>query len=338
MSSETVLVTGISGYIALYCAADLLRAGYKVRGSVRSKTKEKEVRDTMEAASIDCANLEFVELDLNSDSGWTEATQSCTYVMHVASPFVMANPKSANDMIQPAVDGTLRALRASKAAGVKRFVFTSSTVAMMGMQKSGTFGPEDWTQTEPPHTSIYVQSKTLAERAAWEFINAQSDDKPMEMVSVNPGGVFGPPLGRNISGQSMEMMVKWLGGEMPMVPNMAFPMVDVRDVSQIHFRAMTHPDVAGLRILAANEEATSFSNIAKILNDNGFKGPSQRVAPNLMLRIVALFDREAQAMRGYLGMNVRGNNSKTRELLDWTPRSIEESVVETAHAVQALKA
>ena len=207
----------------------------------------------------------------------------------------------------------------------------------MGTQKSGTFGPDDWTQTEPSHPSTYTQSKTLAEKAAWEFINAQSDDKPMEMVSVNPGGVFGPPLGRNISGQSMDMMGKWLAGEMPMVPNIAFPMVDVRDVSQIHLKSMTHPDAAGLRILAANEEATSFSRVAQILNDNGFKGPSQRVAPSFMLRIVGLFDREAQAMRGWLGMNLRGNNSKTRELLDWTPRSFEESVVETAHAVQALK-
>ncbi|MBT6432395.1 MAG: aldehyde reductase [Deltaproteobacteria bacterium] len=337
MSSETVLVTGISGYIALYCAGDLLRAGYKVRGSVRSKAKEKEVRATMEAASIDSTHLEFVELDLNSDSGWAEATKDCTYVMHVASPFVMKNPKSESDMIQPAVDGTLRALRASKAAGVKRFVLTSSTVAMMGTQKSGTFGPESWTPTDSSQTSTYAKSKTLAEKAAWDFIKQQSDHSPMELVSVNPGGVFGPPLGRNISGQSMEMMSKWLAGEMPMVPNIAFPMIDVRDVSEIHLKSMTHPKAAGLRILAASEEAISFSRIAKILNDNGFDGPSQRIAPSIMLRIVALFDREAKAMRGWLDMNIKGNNSKTRELFNWTPRPFEESLVETANAVQALR-
>lgn len=333
---ETVLLTGISGYVGLHCAAELLKQGYKVRGSLRDLAKMDEVLDALKAASVDTSLLEFVELDLLRDEGWGKAAHGVTYLMHVASPFVIANPKNEDEMIKPAVDGTLRAMRAAQMAGMKRVVLTSSIVAMMGGKMSGTFGPDDWTPTNTSSISTYSKSKTLAEKAAWEFVKGLSPDETMELVSVNPGGVFGPPLGKNISGQSMSMMAQMLAGKMPMVPNIAFPMVDVRDVAKIHVQAMTHEDVVGLRIITSQAEGTSFSSVAKMLNEHGYKGPSPRIAPSLLLKVVALFDREAQGMKAWLGMNVNADNSKTVELFDWQPRSFSESVLETAEAVSKL--
>ena len=160
ITMKTTLLTGISGYIGLHCAKELLEAGYAVRGTVRSQTKGQEVRDTLAAASVEISNLTLVELDLTSDRGWNDAATGCDYVMHVASPFVIANPKDPQEIISPAVDGTLRALHAAKKAGVTRVVLTSSTLSMMGSMKTGTFGPSDWTNVNAPDVSIYTKSKT----------------------------------------------------------------------------------------------------------------------------------------------------------------------------------
>jgi len=331
--AKTVLLTGISGYIGLHCAQQLLESGYKVRGSVRSAAKEQAVLDTLGTVSDKIEHLSFVRLDLSSDKGWDEAAMGCDYVLHVASPFVLANPKTEDEMIKPAVNGTLLALKAAKHAGVKRVVLTSSMAAIMGNKKSGTMRPEDWADVSEPKMSTYFKSKTLAEKAAWEFVNAQTGDDKLELTVINPGGVFGPPLGRDISGQSMDMLSQMLGGKMPMVPDVAFPMVDVRDVARLHVEAMTHPEANGLRIIAASSEAHSFIEVAQILNDGGYKGPSTRKAPSFLLRIMSLFDREAKGMVGILGMNVHADNSKTRALFDWKPISFKDSVLASAEAV-----
>lgn len=335
--SQTVLITGISGYIGLHCAAEALRAGYRVRGSVRNLSKEQEVRETMDAASIDTANLEFVELDLTSDEGWKHAAKDCAFVLHVASPFTIANPKTEDEMISPAVEGTLRVLRAAKQAGVERVVLTSSALAMFGSMKTGTFGPEDWTDVNAPKVSTYTKSKTLAERAAWDFVAEQSGDHAMELVVINPGGVFGPPLGKNISGQTMSIVDQMLRGKMPMVPNAAFPMADVRDVAMLHVQAMTLPEAKGLRVVVASDGPLGFAQVAQILIDDGYKGPSTRIAPSSLLRFLSLFDREAKGMIGFLGMKLGADNSRTRELFGWTPTPLEQSVRETAAAVQAMR-
>ena len=180
-----------------------------------------------------------------------EAAHGATYLMHVASPFVVANPKNEDEMIKPAVDGTLRAMRAAQMAGVKRVVLTSSIVAMMGGRCMVRLAPTIGHRPIPAPVSTYSKSKTLAEQAAWDFLKTQTDGAVLELVSVNPGGVFGPPLGNNISGQSMSMVAQMLAGKLPMVPNIAFPMVDVRDVATLHVKAMVHPDAAGLRIIAS---------------------------------------------------------------------------------------
>ena len=334
---KTTLLTGISGYTGLHCAKELFEEGHAVCGTVRSQAKGQEVRDTLAAASVDTANLSFVELDLTTDRGWNDAAAGCDFVMHVASPFVIANPKNPQEMISPAVDGTLRALRAAKKAGVKRVVLTSSILSMMGSMKTGTFGPTDWTDVDAPNVSTYTKSKTLAEKAAWDFIRAQDCDTPMELTVIAPGGVFGPPLGHNITGQSMSMLDQMLRGKVPMVPRTAFPMVDVRDVAKLHVQALTLPEVDGKRIIAASAEPNGFQSIAQFLKDQGYKGPSTRIAPNFLLRLMAKLDREAKGMIGLLGMNISADNFETRNLFNWTPIPFKQSVLETAAVVQAIQ-
>ena len=334
--TKTVLLTGVSGYIGLHCAQQLLNAGYTVRGSVRNDAKAVEVRETLEAASVDSTNLSIVELDLTSDAGWDAAAKGCDYIMHVASPFAIANPKSEDEMIVPAVQGTLRALRAAQANGVKRVVLTSSIVAMAGHMKTGTFDQNSWTDVDAPKLNIYSKSKTLAERAAWDFVETAGAGAP-ELVVINPGGVFGPPLGRDLTGQTMTMVAQMLRGKMPMVPDTAFTMVDVRDVAELHVKALTNADAVGQRFIAASAKAYSVSSVAKMLIDEGYKGPSARVAPNFVIKLMALFDAEARGMVGVLGSNVSADNSKTLKVFDWTPISVKQSALESAAAVTALQ-
>lgn len=336
-SRERVLVTGISGFIGLHCAKELLKKGFEVRGSVRNMKKADEVLMTLAAASVDAQNLTFVQLDLTSDKGWNKATEGCDYMMHIASPFTIANPKTEEEMITPAVEGSLRALRAAESAGVKRVVVTSSIVAMMGSMKTGTFGPSDWTNSNSSKISTYTKSKTLAERAAWDFMQNLPASSTMELVTVNPGGVFGPPLGANITGQTMAIVDQMLNGKLPLIPNIAIPMVDVRDLAVLHVQAMITPDAKNKRIIAAASAPSSFADVAQILKDEGFKGPSTRIAPDFFLRFMSLFDREAKGMLGMLGMNLSANNTATRAMFDWTPRSVKQSIQDTAKAVRLIQ-
>jgi dihydroflavonol-4-reductase len=333
---QTVLLTGVSGYIGLHIAKQLLNAGYCVRGSVRNKAKAKEVSETLLAAQVDITHFTSVELDLALDDGFEDAAKGCDYVMHVASPYVIANPKSEDELIVPAVEGTLRVLSAAKKMGVKRVVVTSSIMAMMGDMKTGEFGPNSWTDPQSPNINTYTKSKTLAEKAAWDFMAAHSSETIMQIVTINPGGVVGPPLGRVITGQSMAMLDQMLRGKLPMLPNVAVPLVDVRDLATLHVLAMTADNVAGKRIIAASAKASRFIEIAQILKDSGYKGPSTRLAPNFLLRFMSLFDREAKGMLGMLDTDVSADNTQTIALLNWTQRSLKESVLDSAAVVKTL--
>ncbi len=335
MTKQTVLLTGISGFIGLHIAKQLLDKGFHVRGSIRNMKKAQNIKNTLEKASANVNELSFVELDLTSDKGWDNAAEGCDYVMHVASPFAAAEPKHEDEMIKPAVDGSLRALRAAKNAGVKRVVLTSSTISMMATMKTGTIGPDDWSNTNSKEIGTYAKSKTLAEQAAWKFMEEQHS--AMELVTINPGGVFGPALGNDISGQSMSMIEQMLRGKIPMLANAAIPMVDVRDVANVHVQAMTHATAAGQRIIASRSEAIHLTEIAKILKDYGYKGPSTRVAPNLLIHIMSLFDSEAKGMLGFLGMNISADNSKARELFNWTPRPFSETVLDAAKSIKKIQ-
>ena len=333
---DKVLVTGASGFIGLHCIAQLLQAGYQVRGSLRSRARESEIRNALSKVVNTENRLEICELDLLKDDGWNEAVSGCDYVMHVASPFRIANPKSENEMILPAVEGTKRVLHAADKASVKRVILTSSIVAMMSSLRRGCFGPNDWTDVNHPNLNTYIKSKTLAERAAWQLINENKSSTSMELTVIAPGGVFGPPLGSDTSGESLSILTKMLNGKIPFVPDAAFPMVDVRDVAKLHVKAMTQSNAAGERLIVAGTEPISFADAAKILLDAGYRGPSTKKAPSWLLKLMAIFDREAEGMLGLLGMNLTADNSKTRQIFNWEPIPFETSVIETAKAIKKI--
>ena len=327
--TERVLLTGATGYIGQHCAAELLKQGFEVVGAIRSRAKGETTRTAIaKVAPID--RLSFVEVDLLSDRGWAEAMKGCTFVIHVASPFMLAEPRDENELITPAVEGTKRVIAAAQRAGVRRLVLTSSTFAIIGGKESGRYGPDAWSDTSAK-IGAYAKSKTLAERAAWAA--AQRGD--MELTVINPGAVFGPSLGANMDGQSVAMMTDMIGGKMPMVPNMSMGMVDVRDVARLHVEAMTAVGAAGKRFIAATAEPVGMATLARVLKTAGYaKAPSRR-APTALLRIIGLFDRQVKGMLPFIGKAASYDNQATFEVLRWKPTPIETSFREMAAAISA---
>jgi dihydroflavonol-4-reductase len=326
---ERVLLTGITGYIGQHCAAELLRQGYDVVGTIRSRSKADATKAALaKAAPTD--RLSFAKADLLSDAGWDEAMKGCTFVMHVASPFAMAEPKDENELIAPAVEGTKRVIAAARRAGVKRLVLTSSTFAVVAGKETGKYGPDSWSDVDAK-IGAYAKSKTLAERAAWKA----AEGGTMELVVINPGAVFGPSLGAKLEGQSVAMMTDMIAGKVPMIPDVAMGMIDVRDVALLHVKALTAPGVAGKRFIAASAEPVEMATLASVLKSAGFNKVPSRRAPSFMLRFMGLFDREARGMVPFLGKKAAFDNRATFELLDWKPTPIEASFKEMAQALSA---
>ena len=334
--SKKVLLTGISGFVGQHCAVELLKNGYTVRGSVRNLSKEQEVRKGI-ANVIDAKdNLEFCELDLSSDKGWDKAMEGCAYVLHVASPFVIAEPKDENEMIKPAVEGTLRALNAAKKAGIKKVVLTSSTVAMAGDKKKNHLTQESWTDAKIDKVSAYMKSKTLAERAAWDFYNNQTAGNKMELTVVNPGPIYGPTLTGNLTGASMSMIKDMITGKMPMQPNAHYVMSDVRDIAKIHVAAMENHESNGERFIVASEKPYSFVGVASILKENGFKKASPKKAPSFMVKFMSLFNREMKGMLPIVDAEISADISPTKQVFNWKPLPFEKTVLDTAKSIQPL--
>jgi dihydroflavonol-4-reductase len=332
---KKVLLTGISGYIGNHCAVELLKNGYSVRGSVRDLSKSKQVIEAIQKEIDPKDNLEFCELDLLKDDGWDEATKGCEFVMHVASPFIILEPKDENLYIRPAVDGTMRALKAAKKAGVKRVVLTSSMVSMLeNADKSINVNAESWTNVNAKNVSAYAKSKTLAERAAWDFIKNQQESDPMQLVVINPGPVYGPTLSGDLSGASMGMFNKMIQGKMPMIPQAALNMSDVRDVAKIHVSALENKQANGKRFIVATEKSYNFQELAQILKSNGYHKVSTKLAPNLLLKLMGYVDKEAKSFRPFIGKSYNGDVSSTIKTFDWKPIHLEKTVLDTAHSIQ----
>jgi nucleoside-diphosphate-sugar epimerase len=339
MSFELVLVTGGSGFIATHCILKLLDAGYRVRTTVRSLQREAEVRATLKAAGADAGDrLAFFAADLTADAGWAEAAAGCDYVLHVASPFPVNVPKHEDELIVPARDGALRVLRAARDAGVKRVVQTSSFAAIgYGHPPvDRPFTEHDWTKPEGEGVTAYAKSKTLAERAAWNFMAREGG--PMELSVVNPVGVFGPALGADFS-TSIEIIKRMMDGALPAVPRVTFGVVDVRDVADLHLLAMTDPEAAGERFLAVASDFVSMRDIGLVLKrrlgDAARRAPTREL-PDWLLRIVALFDKSVGQIVPELGKRKSATNEKARRVLGWSPRSSEEAVVATAESLVRL--
>ena len=335
--NKKVLLTGVSGYIANHCAVELLKNGYSVRGSLRSLSKKEEVIKAINKKIDPKDNLEFCELDLLENNGWDNAMEDCEFVLHVASPFVMVEPKDENEYIKPAVEGTLRVLEAAKNSGVKRVVLTSSMVSMLeNADESINIDYNSWTNVKAKNISAYAKSKTLAERSAWDFIKNQKEENPMQLSVVNPGPVFGPTLSGNLEGASMRMFKKVILGKMPMVPKSSINMSDVRDVAKIHVLALENKYANGKRFIVTTEKPYAFQELAQILKSNGYDKVSTKLAPNFLLKFIGNFDREAKSMRAFIGKTYNGDISSTMDTFNWKPISFEKTVLDTAKSIEVL--
>ena len=339
MAGELVLVTGGSGFIGAHCILQLLQAGYQVRTTVRSLAREADVRAMLRTGGVDAGDrLSFVAADLTTDAGWPEAVAGCAYVLHVASPFPQSLPKHEDDLIVPAREGALRVLRAARDAGVKRVVLTSSFAAIGYGQKpqNAPFTEDNWTDPNGPDVRPYTKSKTLAERAAWDFIAREGG--ALELSVVNPVGVLGPVLGPDYS-TSILLVQRLMDGAMPGCPRLIFGIVDVRDVAALHIRAMTDPAAKGERFLALTGDFMSMQEIAKILKAR-MGAAARRVPtnqlPDFLVRLAAMRDPAVQQILPELGKYKNGSNEKARRLLGWAPRSREDAIVATAESMIAL--
>ena len=336
---STILVTGGSGFIGSHTILQLLAAGHQIRTTIRNLKREGDVRAMLKEGGAQTGDrLSFVAADLTNDAGWPEAVAGCDYVLHVASPLPERVPKDENELIVPAREGTLRVLRASRDAGVKRVVLTSSFAAVGygHKQRNEPFTEQDWTDPNCGDVLPYTKSKTLAEHAAWNFMAAEGGN--LELSVINPVGVFGPVLGPDYSA-SILIVQRMMDGAMPGAPRLYFGIVDVRDVADLHIRAMTHPAAKGERFLAVAGDSMSMLEIAKVLKNRmgayAKRVPSREV-PNWMVRLIAIKDPAAKQLLPELGKKKNATNEKAKRLLGWTPRSNEEAIVATAESLVRL--
>ena len=333
---EKVLVTGASGFIAEHCIIELLKNGYSVKGSLRSMNREQEVRDAVKTETDD-TKLEFCKLDLLEDDGWEDAMWDCDYLMHVASPFVIEDPKDENELIKPAKEGTLRALNAAKKAGIKRVVLTSSVAAVNSHMMSGTSDHTTWTDINSKYVTPYQKSKTIAEKAAWDFYNNQDNSNKMELAVINPGGVMGPQLGNDLGGASTQIVSQLISGKFPMIPALSFPFIDVRDVAILHLKAMTTPEADGKRFIAAHSEPTWMYEVAEVLSAAGYEKIKLKKAPSFMLKLIGLFDNKTKSLVPMQDKYVPCDNSQTVKILNWEPMPWEQAFIEHAKSIEAIK-
>jgi dihydroflavonol-4-reductase len=329
--SPSVLVTGGSGYIAGFLIRQLVAEGWTVHTTVRSLAKERTVRQRLAA---DNSRLKFFAAELNADAGWAEAMAGCSHVAHLASPLPSGIPKDANELIVPARDGALRALRAARAAGVKRFVMTSSVAAISYGRGRGVhhFTEADWTMLDKPDISAYVQSKTIAERAAREWVAREGGG--IEFCSINPSVVLGPVWSRDYSA-SVVVVQKLLDGSLRALPDIGFGVVDVRDVADLHVRALKAPGMAGERFIASGR-FMKLREMAEVLRAGlGAQAHqvSTREVPDWLVRLAALFNPLAKAVVAELGCVRHQDASHAKAVLGWATRPQEQSIIETARCL-----
>jgi len=332
--TKTVLVSGGSGFLGGWCVVELLRRGYAVRTTVRDLSREAELRAAV-ASQVDAAErLAVLAADLRADDGWAEAVAGCDYVLHVASPFPPVQPKDPDELIVPAREGTLRVLGAALDAGVERVVVTSSVAAITGSGKAVSGRPldeRDWSDPENMAMTPYARSKTIAELAAWEL--ARGRGAAERLATVNPGAIIGPLLGPGRS-YSLQAIERLLAG-MPGVPRIGFSFVDVRDVADLEIRAMTAPEAGGERFVGVDRfmwMAEVAAVLRERLGEDAAKVPTRGV-PNLVVRAMALFDPGVRSILGQLGRETRISSEKARTRLGWSPRPLEDTIVDCARSL-----
>jgi nucleoside-diphosphate-sugar epimerase len=326
--ADTVLVTGGTGFLGGWCIATLLERGYDVRTTVRDLKREQAVRDTVAASGVDAGDrLTVLAADLTSDAGWPEAVDGSRYVMHIASPFPPVQPKDPDELIVPARDGALRVLRAALDAGAERVAMTSSIAAIRSDRAATADAPlteDDWTDGNDASRTPYVRSKTIAEQAAWEHVRAAGAED--RLATINPGAIIGPALNDDHS-YSLQAIQRVLDG-MPAAPKLGFTFVDVRDVADLHLRSLTDPAGGGERFIAT-DRFLWIAQVAAILRERlgeaARKAPTH-VAPNVLVRTMALFDGSLRSVVGDLGKESFISSEKARTVLGWTTRPVEDSI------------
>ena len=328
---EKVLVTGATGYIGLHCIHQLLKQGYSVNGSVRSPERRDEIFQALQNHNTSTENLNIFTFDLNDDEGWDEGMEGCDYLLHVASPIALEN-HDEDFFVKPAVAGVNRAMKFANKHNVKKVVLTSSVAAIYETMESKSYYDEnDWSDPENPAISHYSKSKTLAERAAWEFV--ENENHPFELAVINPALVIGPSLSGDLgeSNKAIEMVAT---GKMPVAVPLQFGYVDVRDVAAAHILAMQNPASNGERFALAEKDLW-YGDVAKVLRDNGFDKAPTLAVPVWLAKILAIFSKELKLAVPYLGrLRSVKNTSKAKDILGWNPRPAEESIVEIAQQIQ----
>ena len=328
---EKVLVTGGSGFIALHCIDQLLEKGFMVRTTIRSESRKDEINKAMDKYPNLDQNLEFHICDLLKDEGWEAAVDGCDYVLHVASPFILEVPSDENVLIKPAVDGTLRVLNACSRAHVKKVVLTSSVAAVAyGHGEEKTYDESDWSNTgEDSGITPYAKSKTLAEKAAWNFVEELDTDKKFDFTVINPVGVFGPMLTSDI-GTSNSLVSRLINGELPACPATHMGYVDVRDVAKAHVFSMLNSSTNNKRIIVSESEMF-FVDVGRILNEAGFKKSPTKQMPNWLVKFLAIFIKELSGVTKSLGRRVDTDKSLAKSLFDWQYISAKDSILDTAN-------
>lgn len=331
-----VLVTGGTGFVASHIILQLLKQGYRVRTTIRSMKRTGEVIEMMENGGIpDTSNLSFVETDLLKDDNWDIAVKDCDYVMHVASPIFLRLPKNEEEMIRPAIEGTMRVLKASRDMGVKRVVMTSNfgAVGYSHKDKTKVITEESWTNPNEKGLSIYNKSKVLAEKAAWDFI--KSEKGTLELSVINPMAIFGPSLNAVLS-SGYGLLLNVLRGTMKSIPDISLGIVDVRDVADLHIRAMTSPVANGERFLALAGGSMSLLEISKFLKEKRpeiAKNASLKPMPKWLLKLLSHFNKQARAILPMVGVYRNATNEKARTMLGWEPRTNEEAILATVESL-----
>lgn len=335
-NDHTVLVTGGTGFVGIHCIIQLLQQGYTVKTTIRSLKRKDEVTGMLINNGITSFDkLSIMEADLTSDANWDEAVKGCTYVLHVASPLALQRPKHEDEFIKPAVEGTLRVLKAAQKSGVKRVVLTSSfgAVGYTHTDANKPITEENWTDINDKTLSAYIRSKTMAETAAWSFIERSGNG--MELSVINPAGIFGPTPGPDLSG-GHQIIKRLLDGSMKACPKISFGIVDVRDVADLHLKAMVHPNANNQRFLALADEIMLLPDIARLLKNkmgDRAKNVTTKVAPNWLVRVFAIFKPRLKDIVTQFGRNKNASNAKAKKLLNWQPRNHEEAILAAAESL-----
>ena len=329
-----VLVTGASGYIALHCILELLNNGFRVKGSLRDLNREDEVRNSL-GSKFNKNNLEFCKLNLLRDEGWDDAASDCDYLFHIASPCFIEEPKNEKELITPALEGTLRALRAANKSKVKKVVLTSSMGAIAYGHDKRIVNSNDWTDISKD-VGAYVKSKTIAEKAAWDYVNNQTD-KSFVMTTIHPGMVFGPLLSNDLEGISASLVTKMITGKFPALPNIYFTVVDVRDVANLHVKSLTNHKTDQKRIIASSDKGIPFLEISQILRELGFNKSPKNMVPTQVINSLAMFNRDMKSTssmikRGRYGADI----SETISIFDWEPTPFKKTLEDMTSSLKTI--